>query len=512
MPIFKIAQGPWKLLMSGSLKEQVLEVYTNNEKVIYVQIIEQKDGKMVKATCEFYKPYVVKGDIDGFVQILPREILVVTKHLKDGTNKFLLIGSSPVTVLWDENVVLEQTDILLKKLEVGTSLMKEVAKAYDVELKPMYQAEEEISNAFFSIPLSVPLVSTNAHFHQTEEKGKAATAIPSRLPGEFVLGKTDAGLLVKEPIAFFKKTLITGAREQNRKHLMQIIIEGALFSNIPVVVIDWEGEFSIMRNPNPESKYLQEMELEGEPLGFPLKEFLPTSNVKLQLSMLNPEAFAEILGLKETGLGENLVLFLREHHATSIDEAIHLLKQMPPTEQFTPFQIAGVIRLFALLNQTYPQLFDGVNSTEEISKNWFQAIGRIGIIKVKEAPPKFRNLLVYTIIKGIYEWYQHQGVSNRMKSLIAIPKIEQLFDYKNEPTLAKEFEKLFLQSNTQDVGFVFSTQHQIELSRQLLEIIESRLSVVGGKEIAVTLAGRKNYRLTMRDTFAKSVSKGFYNT
>lgn len=509
MPLFKIAQGPWKLLLTGSIQGQQLETYLNQEKTIFVQILEEENGKITRATFEFYSPYVATGDVSGFVQTLPKEVLVITKHLKDQTNQFLLIGSGVVTVQWEENNVLEQTDILLKKLEVGSSLMKEVAKVYDVELKPMYQEKEEISNTFFSIPLSIPILSTNAHFGTTQAKGNQEQT--AKLPGEFVLGKTSTGLVVREPIAFFKKTLITGAREPNRKHLMQIVGEGALFSNIPIVIIDWENEFALMRNPNPDPKKLQEMGVEGDPMGFPLKEFLPVTNIKLQLSTIHPEAFAEIIGLKETELGEKLSQFLHEHRVTSIDEANHILKQMPPTEQFTPFQINGIIRLFSLLNQTYPQLFDGANPIEEISKNWFQSIGRIGVIKAGESPPKFRNLLVYSILKGIYDWYEHQGISNRLKTMILIPKIEQLFDHRNEPILSKEMEKLFIQSNTQDIGFVFETQHEIELPKPILEIIEAKLSIVGGKEAAITLSGRKNYRLTMRDTFAKSVAGEFYN-
>ncbi len=516
MPLFKIAQGPWKLLLKGSLQEHELEVYTNPQKTVYVQIARQEDGKYLDCACEFYKPYVSTGDVNGFVQTLPREALIVTKHEQDETNTFLLLGSGPISVMWEESIVLEQTDILLKKLEVSTSLMMDVAKAYDVTLKPINDSPIHVSEAFFSMPLMVPLLSTNAHMteNQPTQGGKTlesqAAGHMGALPGEFVLGTTANGLMVKEPIVFFKKTGIFGGRIEHRKHLLQVISEGALFSNIPLVIVDWENEFGVMRSPNPNAKLLREQKIEGDPIGFPLKEFLPGENLKLELSMIYPEGLVEALGVKDQELGNNIIRFLHEHKTSSIDEAKGILRQLPPSETMSPFHIASVIRVFTLLDQTFPNFFTGNNPTEEISKSWFQSIGRVGVLRMRNVPQKLRNLLVYTILRGVYEMYSRKGVSGRVKSLIMIPEAQQLFDYAREPSLARELERLFSQSNTQDVGFLFSAPHEIDFPKNILLLMEAKLSVVGGRDAGVTLAGRKNYRATMRETYSQPVVKDFF--
>lgn len=514
MPLFKIAQGPWTLLLKGTLQDQELEVYTNPQKMIYVQQLREENGVIVECVSEFYKPYSPVGDVNAFIQTIPREVMLLTKHLGDATHTFLILGSSPVSVVWEESIVLEQTDILLKKMEVSSSLLSEVARAYDVQLKNMSEMPPEISDAFFAMPLLTSILSTNSHATENASQGKQVDGTAAQhmgaLPGEFVLGTTTNGLMVKEPIVFFKRSLVVGGRIEHRKHALQVIAEGALFSNIPLVIVDWENEFNVLRSPNPSAQLLHDQKIEGDPVGFPLKEFLPGENLKIELSMLHPEGLVEILGLSTIDLGNHLARFLHEHQMSSIDEAKGILRQLPPSETLTPFAISSLIRLFTLLDQTFPNLFTGTNPIEEISKSWFQSIGRVGVLKMKNVPPKIRNLLVYTILRGVYELYTRKGVSGRVKSLILIPEATQLFDAQREPSLAKEMERLFSQSTTQDVGFLFSAAHDIDLPRNMLMLTEAKLSIVGGREVGVTLVGRKNYRATMRDTYSQPVVKDFF--
>ncbi len=515
MPLFKIAQGPWTLLLKGSVQDRELEIYTNPEKVLYIQILQQENGQYVNAICEFYKPYLATGDVNGFVQTLPRDALILTQHNAGETYTFLLLSSTPISVVWEESIILEQTDILLKKMGVGSTLLSDVANAYDVILKPMNENPPRVSEAFFSMPILYSSISTNAHSSLEKNEGVSAESSASghmgALPGEFVLGTTANGLMVKEPIIFFKKTGIFNARIEHRTHIVQVLAEGALFSNIPIVIVDWNNEFSVMRNPNPTPQRLREQKIEGDPMGFPLKEFVAPENLKIELFMVYPEGLAEVLGVTNHEMGNHLTRFLHEHKVGSIDEAIGILRQLPPSESFNAFQIAGLMRLFNLLNQTYPELFNGMNPTEEISKSWFQSIGRVGILRLKTVAPKLRRLLVYTILRGVYELYERKGVSGRVKSLIIIPETTQLFDATHEPLLSREMVRLLGQSLNQDVGFVLSASHEIDLPKEIMSMLDAKLGVVSGREAAVTLAGRKNYRVSIRDTYSQPVVKDFFN-
>ncbi|MFH0970588.1 MAG: hypothetical protein V1776_03975 [Candidatus Diapherotrites archaeon] len=514
MPLFKIAQGPWTLLLKGTVKEREMEIYLNPQKTLFVQLLQKENGNYTHATCEFYHPYYATGDVNGFIQTLPREILLLTKHSPGETSSFLLLGSTPISVVWEEGIVLEQTDILLKKLDMGAGLLQEVGKAYDITLKPMNENPPSIAEAFFSMPLLYTSITTNAHFVENADQGVLAAATASghmgAMPGEFVLGITGNNLVVKEPISFFKKTGIFNARAEHRKHILQIIGEGALFSNIPLVIVDWENEYSVMRSPNPNTQRLREQKIEGDPIGFPLKEFVPPENLKIDLSQVHPEGLTEALGLSHTELGNRLIEFLREHHVSSVDEIHGILRQLPPSQTFNAFQMGSIGRIFTLLNQIYPGLFNGINPTEEISKSWFQSIGRVGVLRLKNVAPKLQKILIHAVLKGIYEMYSRKGVSGRVKTFILIPEAGKLFNDLHATIIGKEIERLLTLSVNQDVGFLVSSAQEADIPKGLLGILDAKLSVVAGREAAVTLAGRKNYRVNIRDTYSQPVIKDFF--
>lgn len=510
MPLFKIAQGPWSLLMQGSIQNHSLEVYTNPKKWLYVQILQSEEGKFRNVVCEFYKPYYTMGDAAGFVQTLPRELLMLTKHNKDDNQNFIILGSGAVSAPYEEELVLEQTDILFKQLEVSTSLMREVAKAYDVQLKDLTECDEKIANGFFSIPLLIPSLATNAHFTTGGEIAQRTTApgmnSSNTLPGEMILGNLPTGIQTKEPISFFKKTLIVNGRPEHRLRMAQLIMEGVLLADIPVVVLDWSDAFSVMRNANPSNEMLHKQKVEIDTMGFPLKEFAIPENVKIDFRYVAPEAMAEVLGIQNHELGQTLISFLKDNAVASIEDAQRVLRQITPSERMTAFQIASLSRLFKLLESMAPHYWDGNNPIEEISKNWFHSIGRVGIIKLRGSNNIFSPLLVQSLLKNIFEYYRQKGTSGKMASLIVLPEAQELFS-SDKKQLISVIAQTLQESASLDVGFLVTTPHDIDAPAILTKASEAKVSMINGSEAAVDLEGRKSYRLTIRDTVSQQVSK-----
>ena len=510
MPLLKIAQGPWSPLMQGSIQDRLLEVYVNPKKWIYVQIIESVEGKFKTLIAEFYKPYYTSGEISSFVQTLPRELLVLSKHRKDDTQTFLILGSGAVNIPYEEELILEQTDILLKQVEVSTNLLREVGKAYDVQLKELSDCDDTISNAFFTLPLLIPTLTTNAHFVSNMEVPVSSTgaiaSAPASFAGEIILGTLPTGIQVKEPISFFKKTLITSGRIEHRQKLVQLLAEGALLSNVPVVIFDWNDEFSVMRNANSSAENLRKQKIEMDTLGFSLKEFNVPENVKIDLSMIEPAALAEVMGIAESELGQQLISFLKDKPISSVEEGLRVLRQLTPTENLTAFQMAGLQRVFKLMELMAPHYWEGQNPIEEISKNWFHSIARIGIIKMREVHPLFRGLVAFAITKGIVDFYQKKGVSGKIKSYVVIPEAQTLFTAKKS-AFQQAMARLLQEMSTQDVGFLLSVPHDIDIPSELAKNCEAQISIINGSESAVDLAGRKSYRLMVRDSVSMPVSK-----
>ncbi|QQR92996.1 MAG: hypothetical protein IPJ89_01995 [Candidatus Iainarchaeum archaeon] len=510
MPLFKIAQGPWNLLMQGSIQNHLLEVYVNPKKWVYVQILQSEEGKFRNVVCEFYKPFYAMGETTGFVQTLPREMLVLSKHTKDDTQNYLILGSGAVSVPYEEELVLEQTDILFKQLEVSTSLMREVGKAYDVQLKDLTECNETIANGFFSIPLLIPALATNAHFTTageiTRHNATPGMMNPAALAGEMVLGNLPNGIQAKEPISFFKKTLIVNGRMEHRLRMAQLIIEGVLLADIPVVVLDWNDLFGVMRNANPTNEALHKQKVELDTMGFPLKEFSIPENVKVDFRYAAPEAMAEVLGIQNHELGHALIAFFKDNAIASIEDAQRVLKQLTPNESMSAFQIASLARLLRLIESMAPHFWDGNNPIEEISKNWFHSIGRLGIIKLRGASAPFSPLLVQSLLKNIFEYYRQKGTSGKMASLIVLPEAQGLFASDKKQLIAFIAQTL-QESASLDVGFLVTAPHDIDVPASLGNACEAKVSMINGSEAAVDLEGRKSYRLAIRDTVSQQVTK-----
>ncbi len=510
MPLFKIAQGPWTPLLQGSIQNHLLEVYVNPKKWIYVQILQSEEGKFRNVVCEFYKPYFAMGEVTGFVQTLPRELLLLSKHLKDDTSTYLILGSGAISTPYEEELILEQTDILFKQLEVSTSLMREVGKAYDVQLKELTECEEKVASGFFSIPLLIPSLATNAHFSTQGEVSarNSANGIISNptLAGEMILGNLPNGIQAKEPISFFKKTLIVNGRVEHRLRMAQLIIEGVLLSDIPVVVLDWNDSFGVMRNANPSAEILHKQKVEIDTMGFPLKEFVIPENVRVDFRYSQPEALAELLGLSNHELGQLLISFFKDNSISSMEDAQRVLKQLTPSERMTSFQLVSLSRLLHLLEAMAPHFWDGNNPIEEISKNWFHSIGRMGVVKMRNSNAIFSPLLVQGLLKNIFEYYRQKGTSGKMASLIVLPEAQELFS-SNKKQLIQFITQTLQESASLDVGFLVTVPHDMDVPPSLSKACVAQVSMINGSEAAVDLEGRKSYRLAIRDTVSQPVSK-----
>jgi L-fucose isomerase-like protein len=68
---------------------------------------------------------------------------------------------------------------------------------------------------------------------------------------------------------------------EHRTRMAQLIMEGVLLSDIPVVVLDWNDSFAVMRNANPSAENLHKQKVELDTMGFPLKEFSVPENVRV---------------------------------------------------------------------------------------------------------------------------------------------------------------------------------------------------------------------------------------
>jgi hypothetical protein len=89
---FRLSGGPWRELFKGVFEDYNVEILTSPESLVLVSILE-KEGEEVKgAVIELYKVFHAVGDLHGFIETHPREVIAVTKHHEKETTHLFILG------------------------------------------------------------------------------------------------------------------------------------------------------------------------------------------------------------------------------------------------------------------------------------------------------------------------------------------------------------------------------------------------------------------------------------
>ena len=358
MQLFKIANGPWEQLFSGNFQDHDVELYSNPEKIIMVVVYEKKLDRVEGAIIELYKIFSASGEVESFTETLPRDILIITKHDENSTMKFLLLGSKPTYARWIEKDFIKEVDSLVKRLSTSAIMIKDVSKAYELNLQELVESAPEIQSAFFSQPLLVPLLSTSSHQNLNTTEGQEMKTITK---GDIIIGLTRDKKRVVEPLALFTKTIISEGEEKDRQRVLRIFGESALLSNTPCVFFDFGTAFDGIGEANKDTTEIQKYQVQIDPLGFPVKNFSPEDNLKININLLNPEGLAELFGVGDKDFARVLKIVLEKEKITSMSNLVEKIIALKQTEEFSEFAIQKTARIINLINNHYPKLFGAEN-------------------------------------------------------------------------------------------------------------------------------------------------------
>ena len=231
MELFKISDGPWEKMYGGIAQGNEIDIYSNPEGMLLVIIYDKEKNKVAGAVVEIFKVFHSQGDVEHFVETLPRKITVINKHEGEKQdNKFLLLASEPTYVTWNERSFLDETEKLLRRLRASSTLIRDVSKAYDITLTDLGSSNEKIKGIFFAEPLVIPIVSESAKKESTVVSGE--DILPKSITkGEIIVGLTKEKQKIIEPLALFSRTVVMDGTEGERKRILHVMAESALLSN-----------------------------------------------------------------------------------------------------------------------------------------------------------------------------------------------------------------------------------------------------------------------------------------
>ncbi|MFH1586981.1 MAG: hypothetical protein ABID38_03945 [Candidatus Diapherotrites archaeon] len=490
--LFKIGDGPWNMMFSGKFMDHEVDIYSNPDNVLLVLIWDRQGGNYKGAVIEIYKVFAAMGETENFVESLPREVIVLAKHTKEQTVKFFLLGGGASYVKYEERGFVKEIDSQLKSLSISAKMIKDVSKAYDLTLQDLKNADEEVRNSFFAQPLLIPIVTTAAH---AAGGSTEASAIGK---GEIMLGLTKDKNKVVEPISLFTRTIVSGGSASERGHFLHILAEGFLLSGIPVVIFERGSKFSGLGESSKELAELQKYQVEADPMGFPVKHYYLSKQIFGDLEFLSPEGMLDSFGVGENNVGNLIVDLMKSEPSRGMAELASKIRKTKPKDNATSFEIFKAARIISLMGSTYPNLFEGKNDLDDLSKKPSKGIGRSGIIHFEDYDLRASLIVIHNILNGLIQESKKMGATRTVKLVVILANAGEIIPKDNPNSYAKQFSALLSELNKYGIAFVLDTESTIDLLPDVANLGESKINIVGGNEAGVQIKQRKGYRVLLR--------------
>ena len=158
-----------------------------------------------------------------------------------------------------------------------------------------------------------------------------------------------------------------------------------------------------------------------------------------------------------------------------------------------------MLKLVAVL---YPQMFDGNNNIEEIVQRQFKKIGRASIVSMGKIDTRALTFLLESLSTEIIDFFSKKGEAKTTRLLVAIPRIEKIFMIKENLAL-KEFIKMLTEMKRFGINFIIGTDRRNDLSKELLQLCETKTSIIKENDAAIDFPNSKNYRILVRPSLSQ---------
>ncbi|MEK6941334.1 MAG: DUF87 domain-containing protein [archaeon] len=497
MELFKISHGPWEKMFEGVFQGSPMEIYSNPESILLVMVFEKHGQEIEGVVVELFKAFAADGAAEGFVDTLPREIILFAKHDKKVTNKFLLLGSAPSYTMWKEDVFIPEVDSMLKKIDTATVILKDIAASYDITVLEISKAQVKVKNAFYSNPMIVFAVSSSFSGTQT------AQAMPF-IRGEFLVGLTKERNTVVEPLDVFFKSLAVGGEKSDRLHFLHILCESFLLSNISPVIFDTTGSFKALNSPAANRQELERYKVNSDPIGFPVKVFRPFDQIKVDLRFINPNGFCEIFGIgKSNPAAKNSIAAiiaktLLNTNVKGMEDFIEKVKLVQTNEEINSYEIAKTARVLRLVQRNYQGLFDGSNDMEGLTMSGTRSLGMAGIIDLSGVEPKIVFLIVHNILSSALKFFRDKEKDAGKKAAFFMPELSALLARNLSNELSNEIDQMLKSLQGLGIGIAASEEKPIDVTKEISEICETKVNIVVKNDVGVQVKGRKSYRVFLR--------------
>lgn len=476
-------------MFSGVWEGKEIAYYENPDKMILTIIYDRKGDQPAWMILLMTRFFTVKGNASNFNTEFPGNSILIDKHTSTFKGSYLAITTDPVYVKFTPRNLINETEKLSADLENKAIEARRLSNNYQIDLVDLRHASEEVIREVFGEPLALP----------TSIVRKPGPGTVSQVvTGELHLGLDNEGEKAKEQIQSVLLTTIIGAQEEGRR-IAQVILEDCILNGVSSVVFDVNETYSEIETPNSDITEYETYGITVDPIGLPVRKFIPGTDMFVDLTLLDGKIFSDIIGIGNPKTVDLINQVLSTNKLTNLKQLIDELATHR-SEEGKYFAARG-IRALKLTNSLYPNIFSGHVEVKDLIAPWLKKMGRISLVDLKGVNSFIVKGMIYTVLRTLRDHYKDELATNKLKVEILIEYPEVVSG--RGGTLEKEISSISKECTDLGVGLIVLTDNELDVSKELSDMSTLKIVIEKENEVTVVEHSKNPYRAYIRPTLSK---------
>ncbi len=480
MDVLRLPYGPWYPLFGGKYEGTDVSLYQNPDRDFLSVIVDRDEkGNPRGLVLTMYKGFLAEGPVQQLLESMKQNAYLFITKRGGNIHRFLLIVRGPRYIGIAPEELRKAIEEMGNALYREQIVVRELAKAMSVTLTALRDVPKRVAAALLAEPLVLPRLTGT----------KTTVQIVEEAP-QVVLGKNRDGLVAKEPIKEFRCVCISGEHERGRKKALAIFVENYALAGIPVILFSknprrYEG----LRNAGTEK--LKEYHM--APMGFPVSIVSPGNGAFIDLNVIDPDAFLDLLGVSPNAAVARVFREALGRGKGGLETIKDLHKYLTGSQYF-PLQAR---RIILAAEKKFGNVFGKNEATNYLTAT---ELGGITVVSMRE--DVVHMALAHTILEVVYLFLKKRG--RRGGVAVVFEDAHRLVPRARSPLVNALIESV---KHLADIKayLAFETPNESQLPDDIMRKIETRVVTVSDDEAGMRILTKRPYRFFFRP-FASSIT------
>ena len=489
---FRLDFGPWETIFSGQTYGHEVEIVTNPENFFIVLIFDKRDGKKFGAVVEGYKALYARGQMESFIQTIPKASFGVEKSLGDKTGKIFFLSFDPFYVDFRQEDYTRKIDLAIKKVDESTATIIDLARASSLDLLELSTVPKSDYAPILGDPFFIKTLIAGQRGPELSkiDLSKGNYLYEEKAPS-IQLGLSKTREIIKETVANLKRTQIIG-QGLSLRYSMYILAENFLLENTPVIIIDSTNYFDGLGIATGDSFALKEELVDFEPMGFPMRQLTAKESIKVSLKDTDLFFALDLIGMNDPDFQKNISLLAIALRTNTPEE---LIGKVLETNELGEYDKLKAERILKILSKKFVGMFGEETPSIELTKLVPGKIGRVMLIDTKPLTKEEKILFMHTILRQLTKSFSETQQGN---CTLILPDATLLFEQSKEKASTS-----IMRLENRGVGIIFGTEKDVP--EELDKTLTAKISIISGKDMAVSIKSKRNYRVVLRPSLSGKI-------